>query len=334
MSTALRSLLGADVPVAATGLRDNAVVIGTPANSPAIRGLGLESQLQQAGPEGFVIRTGRSSNHPVVVVASSGEIGALYGTFHFLRLLQTGAPIDRARRHRAAQSAAAAAQSLGQPRRHHRARLCRPLALAMERAARDDQPALRRLRARQRLDRHQRRRRQQRQRRRADPVARIPPQGRGARRRLPARTASAMYLSANFAAPITSRRPEDRRSARPGRRRLVEGARPTRSTRSIPDFGGFLVKANSEGQPGPKDYGRTSRRRRQRARRRPRAARRQRHLARVRLRRGRRSRSRQARLHRVHQARRPVPAERPPPGEERRRSTSCRASRSIRSSAR
>lgn len=27
--------------------------------------------------------------------------------------------------------------------------------------------------------------------------------------------------------------------------------------RSIPDFGGFLVKANSEGQPGPHDYGRT-----------------------------------------------------------------------------
>ena len=24
----------------------------------------------------------------------------------------------------------------------------------------------------------------------------------------------------------------------------------------IPDFGGFLVKANSEGQPGPQDYGR------------------------------------------------------------------------------
>src|SRR5204862_6852566 len=25
----------------------------------------------------------------------------------------------------------------------------------------------------------------------------------------------------------------------------------------VPDFGGFLVKANSEGQPGPQDYGRT-----------------------------------------------------------------------------
>ena len=27
--------------------------------------------------------------------------------------------------------------------------------------------------------------------------------------------------------------------------------------RLIPDFGGFLVKANSEGQPGPQDYART-----------------------------------------------------------------------------
>ncbi len=26
--------------------------------------------------------------------------------------------------------------------------------------------------------------------------------------------------------------------------------------RTIPDFGGFLVKANSEGEPGPQDYGR------------------------------------------------------------------------------
>ena len=29
----------------------------------------------------------------------------------------------------------------------------------------------------------------------------------------------------------------------------------------IPDFGGFLVKANSEGQPGPCDYGRNACRR-------------------------------------------------------------------------
>jgi alpha-glucuronidase len=33
--------------------------------------------------------------------------------------------------------------------------------------------------------------------------------------------------------------------------------KPTRFYRLIPDFGGFLVKANSEGQPGPETYNRT-----------------------------------------------------------------------------
>ncbi len=32
---------------------------------------------------------------PVIAIASEGEIGALYGAFHFLRLMQTGQPIDR-----------------------------------------------------------------------------------------------------------------------------------------------------------------------------------------------------------------------------------------------
>ena len=55
--------------------------------------------------------------------------------------------------------------------------------------------------------------------------------------------------------------------------------------RLIPDFGGFLVKANSEGQPGPAGLRPHPRRRRQRAGRRRRAARRHRHVARLRLRR-------------------------------------------------
>ena len=166
VTTALAALLGSAVPVVATGLRDNALLIGTPANSPAIRGLGLEAQLQEAGPEGYVIRTGRASNHPVVIVASSGEIGALYGTFHLLRLLQTGASIERVD---LTEKPAVQLRLLnhwdnldGTIERGYAG----AIALAVERAARDDQPALRRLRARQRLDRHQRRGRQQRQRRR------------------------------------------------------------------------------------------------------------------------------------------------------------------------
>ena len=32
--------------------------------------------------------------HAITVIASEGEIGALYGAFHFLRLVQTIQPID------------------------------------------------------------------------------------------------------------------------------------------------------------------------------------------------------------------------------------------------
>ena len=53
--------------------------------------------------------------------------------------------------------------------------------------------------------------------------------------------------------------------------------------RDVSDFGGFIVKANSEGQPGPAGLQAHPRRRRQHAGRRRRPARRHRDVARVRL---------------------------------------------------
>ena len=65
-----------------------------------------------------------------------------------------------------------------------------------------------------------------------------------------------VYLSVNFASPM---RLGGLRTADP----LNTGVRQwwkkkaKEIYREIPDFGGFLVKANSEGQPGPGDYGRS-----------------------------------------------------------------------------
>ena len=66
-----------------------------------------------------------------------------------------------------------------------------------------------------------------------------------------------VYLTARFSAPIEigglkTADPLDARRASSGGRRKADEIYTT-----IPDFGGFLVKANSEGQPGPQDYGRT-----------------------------------------------------------------------------
>lgn len=65
-----------------------------------------------------------------------------------------------------------------------------------------------------------------------------------------------VYLSANFGAPkalgeLPTADPMD-----PQVRKWWE-AKASEIHGLIPDFGGFLVKANSEGQPGPLDYGRT-----------------------------------------------------------------------------
>jgi alpha-glucuronidase len=65
-----------------------------------------------------------------------------------------------------------------------------------------------------------------------------------------------VYLSARFSAPIEigglpTADPLDPRV------RAWWRAKADEIYRFVPDFGGFLVKANSEGQPGPQSYGRT-----------------------------------------------------------------------------
>ena len=64
-----------------------------------------------------------------------------------------------------------------------------------------------------------------------------------------------VFLTARFSAPIELG-VSDSRPGRPGGARVVE-AEVDGSTETVPDFGGFVVKANSEGQPGPQDYKRT-----------------------------------------------------------------------------
>lgn len=65
-----------------------------------------------------------------------------------------------------------------------------------------------------------------------------------------------VYLSVNFSSPhviggLKHSDPRDKNVQLWWRNKVAE------IYRRIPDFGGFLVKANSEGQPGPGDYGRS-----------------------------------------------------------------------------
>jgi alpha-glucuronidase len=64
------------------------------------------------------------------------------------------------------------------------------------------------------------------------------------------------YLSVNFSSPVLIGKLKKADPLDP-QVRLWWKDKAAEIYKLIPDFGGFLVKANSEGQPGPQDYGRT-----------------------------------------------------------------------------
>ncbi len=95
LTNACAGLLGAPVPVLPEVDRDGAVIVGTPKSSAVIAGLQMDQQLSGLGAQGFVIRSVKINGHAATVIASAGETGALYGAFRFLRLVQTLQPVDQ-----------------------------------------------------------------------------------------------------------------------------------------------------------------------------------------------------------------------------------------------
>ena len=89
----LGGLLGATVPVSETVTLDGAIVVGTARSSPVVARLGLD--LDDLGAEGYLIRSMRMDGRRTTVIAAREDIGVLYGAFHFLRLLQTGRSLEQ-----------------------------------------------------------------------------------------------------------------------------------------------------------------------------------------------------------------------------------------------
>jgi alpha-glucuronidase len=72
--------------------RAGAILLGTPAEQPAIAALHLP--LSTLGDEGYLIRSVTVNGMPVTVVTANRDVGVLYGAFALLRQVQTGQPID------------------------------------------------------------------------------------------------------------------------------------------------------------------------------------------------------------------------------------------------
>ncbi len=70
------------------------LVIGTPSSSEIVNSLGLNYLLSDIGNEGYLIKSTVYNENQIIVISANEDIGLLYGVFHFLRLLQTHQSIE------------------------------------------------------------------------------------------------------------------------------------------------------------------------------------------------------------------------------------------------
>ena len=249
----ISGLVGAPVAQVAAPTQSGAVLLGTPRSSALIAGLRLA--LERAGAEGYVIRSVTVNGHAATAIAGNSDIGVLYGAFHFLRMLQTRQALsgldivsqprtqlrvldhwDNLDRH---VERGFSGQSIWDwhrlpgwldPRYTDYARACASIGINgsvltnVNANATSLTPAY------------------------LEKAAALA----GVFRPYGVR----VYLSARFSAPIELGGLKSADPLDPAVRAWWK-AKVDEIYRYIPDFGGFLVKANSEGQPGPQDYKRT-----------------------------------------------------------------------------
>ncbi|WP_276484916.1 alpha-glucuronidase family glycosyl hydrolase [Paraflavitalea pollutisoli] len=91
--TGLQGLLGKSVTQSPSPGTGN-ILAGTWQQNALLRTLIPADHMKATGKEGFVIRTVRYQQKRVIVIAANEDAGVLYGVFNFLRLLQTQQPIS------------------------------------------------------------------------------------------------------------------------------------------------------------------------------------------------------------------------------------------------
>jgi alpha-glucuronidase len=250
----LTGLLGGAPLVAGSVSTDGAIVVGTRTSS-LIRSLPFAAELRDLGREGYVIRTTRIAGKRVTVVAANEDVGALYGAFALLRRMQTHGSL-RALAVRDAPKVALRVLDHwdnlnGSVERGYAGRSIwqwdslpgvvssrysdygrANASIGINGAVLTNVNANARVLTPEFFDKV------------AAVAKALRPYG------------VRVYLTARFSAPIEIGGLETADPLDPGVRQWWK-AKVDEIYARVPDFGGFVVKANSEGQPGPQDYKRT-----------------------------------------------------------------------------
>jgi alpha-glucuronidase len=90
----LNGLLGKDIPEVKNIDKDGIIVAARYPGSKLLAGLHLESSLKAAGSEGYVLLNKKINGKNAIIITANEDIGVLYGVFNFLKMLQTNEQIN------------------------------------------------------------------------------------------------------------------------------------------------------------------------------------------------------------------------------------------------
>lgn len=254
MADGLRGMLGEDIRPASS-IKNGTIVAGTPESSGIVRSLGIEAAIAGLNDEGYLLLRTRFRKKNVIVIAAKKPAGVLYGTFHFLRLLQTNQKLEKLDISESPRTMIRilnhwdnlngsiergyAGRSLwewdsipGKVSSRYTDYARANASVGINSAAITNVNANAQVLTRPYLEK----------------VAAIA----GALRPYNIK----VYLTARFSAPVETGGLKTADPLDPAVRQWWQ-QKASEIYSFIPDFGGFLVKANSEGQPGPQNYGRS-----------------------------------------------------------------------------
>ena len=89
LKRALPGLLGKDISFNESVKKAGTLIIGTPENSDTVAKLNLTDSLKELDDEGFIIKGLKVDGKDCIVISANKDVGLLYGIFNLLRMMQT-----------------------------------------------------------------------------------------------------------------------------------------------------------------------------------------------------------------------------------------------------
>lgn len=79
----------------AESVEENTLIVGTPQLISMLQHQSFYREIEDLADEGYMIRSEKIEGKKVIVITAKTDVGILYGVFHYLRLMQTHKPLEQ-----------------------------------------------------------------------------------------------------------------------------------------------------------------------------------------------------------------------------------------------